>query len=292
MNIGIVANTSKPNAKIWLQRLISGLKDASWLGVENNTAKLINQDGVSIIELAEKSDVLIILGGDGTMLHYAGILQDKIKPMIGINIGHLGFLTAFSAKDFNKVCQIILNKEYEISYRSVIAIKKSSIKHESLTQKTFFAINEVVIGHSNIARMINLDLSINGKHVNNYNADGLIVATPTGSTAYSLSAGGPIVAPETKVFIVTPICPHAVSNRSVVVNENSKIEISCNKKSFYHSDQDFAIVTYDGQRIDSLEKGFSINIEKANYLIPFIFLKDHSFYNILQQKFYWYGSLK
>lgn len=284
--IGITANISKPNAREVLTRLRSHLLRRSLeVSLDINSARLLEEpalaDGPDLHELAESVDLLIVLGGDGTILQVArGILGAKV-PIMGINIGTLGFLTCATEDAIDQVGDWIQNEGFILSRRSLL---EASVSLGGEVQATYFGLNEVTIFRENVSRLIHLETHVNGEYLNHYSADGLIVATPTGSTAYSLSAGGPIVDPESGVFVMTPICPHALSNRSIVLRNNSVIDV------IPVEPRDQVVLTLDGRLEQSVQAHSRIHIRRAPHQVELAFLPEQSFYKTLRHKLHWHGS--
>jgi NAD+ kinase len=192
---------------------------------ETETAALIGaKSQLSISDLGAQCDLLVVLGGDGTILNVAGHLGDNIKPVFGINVGSLGFLTCASSTDHREAVRAIVEDRMTLSERTMLDVRMGDAK--------FVGLNDAVLSRGEISRLVRLRASVNGEPLTEFNADGLIVATPTGSTAYSLSAGGPIMAPNSGVFVITPICPHVLTNRSVIVGEDSLIEIEATEREY------------------------------------------------------------
>ena len=210
--IGLVANPFKERAK----ESVCELRDAfesHGLNVilAEETEKLchLDDDRIPLSQLGNHVDLIVVLGGDGTMLHVVHATGAAIKPMAAINLGRLGFLTCAMSEQRDAFVQLVASGEYVLSRRKTI---EAVIDDGKGNTKTLTGLNEAVIGRGNSTRMIGLEVRVDGQFLNRYSGDGLIIATPTGSTAYSLSAGGPIVSPEADVFVLTPICSHALSN--------------------------------------------------------------------------------
>jgi NAD+ kinase len=244
---------------------------------EAETAALIGEKSqLTIAELAAQCDLLVVLGGDGTILNVAGHLGENIKPIFGINVGSLGFLTCASSTDFREAVRAIVEGRMALSERTMLEVVMGNTK--------FIALNDAVFSRGEISRLVRLHASVNGEPLTEFNADGLIVATPTGSTAYSLSAGGPIMAPDSGVFVITPICPHVLTNRSVIVGEDSLIEVAA-------SERDYPIfLTVDGREPVRMPKGNVVTIRKAERRLPLGTLPHLPFFKIVRQKLKWSGS--
>lgn len=228
-------------------------------------------------ELKEGTDCAIILGGDGTFLHGAKALSRGGIPIMGINLGNLGFLTAAEQQDTEKAVRQLAAGEYVIEKRTLLSadcVERKDSSHKAL--------NDVVIARSGFSRLIRLRLSVNGQVVQDYQGDGVIIATPTGSTGYSLSAGGPVVSPVAKTLVITPICPHMLSARPLVVSEDDRITVEVLKSS--RSMEQEAFVTVDGDEVAGLSVGEHVNIVKAEDTISVVMLKDISFWEKVRAK--------
>ena len=228
-------------------------------------------------ELKEGTDCAIILGGDGTFLHGAKALSRGGIPIMGINLGNLGFLTAAEQQDTEKAVRQLAAGEYVIEKRTLLSadcVERKDSEHKAL--------NDVVIARSGFSRLIRLRLSVNGQVVQDYQGDGVIIATPTGSTGYSLSAGGPVVSPVAKTLVITPICPHMLSARPLVVSEDDRITVEVLKSS--RSMEQEAFVTVDGDEVAGLAVGEHVNIVKAEDTISVVMLKDISFWEKVRAK--------
>lgn len=228
-------------------------------------------------ELKAGTDCAIILGGDGTFLHGAKALSRGGIPIMGINLGNLGFLTAAEQQDTEKAVRQLAAGEYVIEKRTLLSadcVERKDSEHKAL--------NDVVIARSGFSRLIRLRLSVNGQVVQDYQGDGVIIATPTGSTGYSLSAGGPVVSPVAKTLVITPICPHMLSARPLVVSEDDRITVEVLKSS--RSMEQEAFVTVDGDEVAGLAVGEHVNIVKADDTISVVMLKDISFWEKVRAK--------
>lgn len=227
------------------------------------------------------ADIAISFGGDGTLLRTASRVGRKAIPVLGINAGRLGFLTATSNGNIEDVISRIHNGEYEIEERSLIEATTNGVPLKSYP----FALNEIAIMKHDSSSMITLKAVLNGNDTITYQADGLIVATPSGSTGYSLSVGGPIIAPEANVLTLTPIAPHSLSARPLVVSDNTTIEIEVNSRSGNY------LIAIDG-RNESCDEETTITVRKANYKQLIIRRREHSFIQNLQEKLMWGADIR
>jgi NAD+ kinase len=281
--IGLVANVGKPEAASLAPKVLARFRSlGAKVLVETRTAAMTGEDGgMPTRGLAERCDLIVVLGGDGTMLQVAHEMDISIRPLFGINLGALGFLTCSSASDYEQAVAAIVHGDYVLSHRSRLAVE---VLRNGKTAATSTALNDVVVGRGEISRLIRLDTRINGRPLTEYNADGLIIATPTGSTAYSLSAGGAILSPETDVFVITPICPHVLANRSLIIADSSIVE------TVPSLDGRDAILTVDGQEMMGIRAGDVIRVGKAAHSLPLAMPPGVTFFEVLRQKLKWSGS--
>src|SRR5947207_8856273 len=206
---------------------------------------------------------------------------ENLKPIFGINVGSLGFLTCVNSSAYREAVDAIASGRISYSKRSLLSVELRTNKR---ALSSVHALNDAVISRGDLSRLIKLDAKVNGEPLTEFNADGLIIATPTGSTAYSLSAGGPILSPESGVFVITPICPHVLTNRSIIVAQGSTIEIEA-------SDPEYPIfLTLDGRKPIHVERGSVITIRRAKKTLPLASLPDASFFSVVRQKLKWSGS--
>lgn len=227
-------------------------------------------------------DVLFMLslGGDGTMLSAVSIIGNTGIPVTGINLGRLGFLASINKEGIEGAFQDLIAQSYSIEERVLLAARVGAPGQDNDTARTFYALNDMTILKKDISAMITLHTYINDELLNSYWSDGLIVATPTGSTAYSLSCGGPIVVPGSENFIITPISPHNLTVRPIVVDDNSIIRLEIESRS------DSLLFTADSQT-QSISSKEIIQIQKADFHVNLIRLKEESFYKTLRKKLLW-----
>ena len=283
LRLGLIANGTKAGAQQLTRDLARsfeghGLKPM----LDSRTAQLIGEDSAFTPgALSRQCDLLVVLGGDGTILQVLHELEQHTPPMFGINIGSLGFLTTAGAAQWIDAVDAIVQRKYVLSERTLLSVE---VTRDGKQEPARTALNDAVISRGELSRLIRLDAHIDGEFLTEYNADGLIVATPTGSTAYSLSAGGPVLAPDSGVFVVTPICPHVLTMRSVMVSDHSLIEITHN-----HATTDI-FLTLDGQDSVRIGPGDSIRIRKAAHHLALAMLPGMSFFEVLRQKLKWSGT--
>jgi NAD+ kinase len=228
-------------------------------------------------ELPDGTDLVIVLGGDGTLLSAARVIAGRDIPLFAVNLGRLGFLTAIQAADLFPELERALRGEHRIGRRRMVDCE---LVREGKVMATYSALNDVVITKSEMARMIDLDAHVDDHFVAAYKADGLIVATPTGSTAYSLSAGGPVVFPQVAAFCITPICPHMLTNRPVIVPDTSIIRI-------LNHGENGTFLTIDGQVGEPLSKGDRIVCHSSPKTIQLIRPPKMLFFDVLREKLKW-----
>jgi NAD+ kinase len=234
-------------------------------------------------DLVRWADLVVVIGGDGSILRAVHQMFPVLRPVMGVNSGRLGFLS-YSADDAPaEIARAIRQRDYTISERALL--DAVVIRHgEEVNRVT--ALNEITVTRRKVARMIHVQATVQGHLLNDYHADGLIVATPTGSTAYSMSAGGPVVAPDAGVLVLTPICPHALSNRSVVVGDTEAIELRARPAD----DGDALMFTADGETACLLEPGDVLRLQRAAAKLPLVVRAEGSFFETLRVKLRWHGS--
>jgi NAD+ kinase len=279
--VGII---SKPR-KEELCALVPGLTE--WLekrGIavfyDQETAQCVGDASRTLArsELGRRADLAVVLGGDGTLLAAARALGDHDIPVLAINLGGLGFLTSYPREELYPALEQTLAGNYRISERVLLDATLERAGSEIARHR---ALNDVVVNKSAMARILDLDLSFDGSYACSYKADGIIFATPTGSTAYSLSAGGPILYPQVGAFVVTPICPHALSNRPLVVPDDMKIEL------IVMTGQEAAFLTIDGQVGVELRDADRVVVTKARSKLKLVRPNDRVYFEILRAKLKW-----
>ncbi|HGY56719.1 MAG TPA: NAD(+) kinase [Caldithrix abyssi] len=226
-------------------------------------------------ELLREAEMIITLGGDGTILRLVHTVNSKQTPILGVNLGGLGFLAETSPHLIVEHLEAYLNNEAYIEDRILL---KCEVKGAN---SVFYALNDIVFDKAGFSRVIEIDTHVDDNLLNSYIADALIVSTPTGSTGYSLSAGGPIVIPQTAVFVINPICPHSLTNRPVVIPDTSKIKIQV------HTEYKEINIFRDGEKVHSFPTGSSFMISKAHFYARLVRMKSHSFYDTLRNKLHW-----
>ena len=281
--VGLIAHTGKRGVGELIKSLeaeFARFKISILLEKETATVAGERSD-TTIAQLGGKADLLVVVGGDGTILNVTGQLGEAAPPIFGINVGSLGFLTCVSSPAFREAVECIAQGKMKFSNRALLEVV---LRDSNEKQKSMIALNDAVFSRGELSRLIRLRTRVNGESLTEFNADGLIIATPTGSTAYSLSAGGPILEPESGVFVITPICPHVLTNRSIIVSEKSIIEVEA-------SEPDYPVyLTVDGREPLRIAKGATVQIRKAKNTLQLAAMPDMSFFSVVRQKLKWSGS--
>jgi NAD+ kinase len=223
-------------------------------------------------------DLLVSIGGDGTILRAATYVRDSGIPILGINAGRLGFLAKVQKENIETFLQIVLKKEYTLSKRTLLSLECSS-ENEQIDELNF-AMNEITVSRKDTTSMITIDTSLNDEHLNSYWADGLIISTPTGSTGYSLSCGGPILTPDVKGLVITPIAPHNLNARPLVIPEDTEIKLKVSGREEQY------LVSLDS-RIATLNNNAVLTIRKTPFKINMVEIPDETFLKTLRNKLLW-----
>ncbi|MGE5653446.1 MAG: NAD(+)/NADH kinase [Bacillota bacterium] len=278
MRFGLCVNLSKSQAQSVAAEI------AEWLmsqGVELWCEPLISPllpAGVRISDRGQwagQVDLAIVLGGDGTLLSAARSFAPLNVPLFGVNLGRLGFLTQAEANGWREALGMVLGGLYSIEDRLMLAVTVGDYQPEQTPQ---VALNDVVINQHDIARMAHIEVSIDGVYLDTYAADGMIIASPTGSTAYSLSAGGPIVSPRARNIVVTPICAHALHARPLILAPDEEVALRV------VGTNQGAAMTIDGQEVFRLPPGETVRVRRSTYVTRLIRLNRRPFYEILRKK--------
>lgn len=281
--IGLIGKYDSPNMGGTLQELIDLLKQRSCrILLDEATGRQLSDHGVETASrdrIGSECDLAIVVGGDGSLLNAARSLSQHGVPLLGINLGRLGFLVDVSPEDMPATLEQVFNGEYIEEQRFLLATTVER-QGEHLSENDAF--NDVSIHKSHVARMIELETYVDGTFVATLRADGLIVSSPTGSTAYALSAGGPIIHPSLNAIVIVPICPHTLSNRPLVINGDCEVEILVRDAG-----QSEVLVTCDGQISLGLGKGDRLVIRKKPQPITLMHPKNHNYYDILRRKLHW-----
>ncbi|MFA7468493.1 MAG: NAD(+)/NADH kinase [Desulfotomaculaceae bacterium] len=278
LSIGMYVSLKNDNAKSAALDIISWLQD-------RGCTVLLNEEGARGIgkgslacpanDLVSKPQILMVLGGDGTLLSCARATAQGGTPILGVNMGRLGFLTEVDFPEIFDSLKAVLRGDYSIEERMML--EASVVRNEKVIDRAT-ALNDVVITKGSFARIIVFTVKVDGEFMGMFRADGMIIASPTGSTAYSLSAGGPLVVPNLELMILTPICPHTLSARPMVIPRESTVELEV------VSQQEQTMLTADGQHGFNLQKNDRIYITRSPFPAKFIQVKRRSFYEVLRKK--------
>jgi NAD+ kinase len=279
-SIGLVVRRDPPAAAVTLAiELVDWLKSQNLETLaEPVIAAQIGARPTAAAELVAAADLIVVLGGDGTLLGIARLLGDRETPILGINLGGLGFLTEVTVDEARATLSRVVTGDYEVDRR--IALAAVVERETGVAAAHFRALNDVVITKRELGRMLDLHVVADHEQICSYRADGLIVATPTGSTAYALSAGGPIVFPNLRVFVLAPICPHTLSNRPVVLPDSFELEVRVK------SDDHGAMLTCDGQESAHLGPTDVIRLHRAKHAVSLI-RSAHPYFEIWRDKLRW-----
>ena len=282
-NIGILTKPKFPEVRATLQAVVNWLRARSIEVILDSTSATLleEQGGVQKTQLANKADVLLILGGDGTMLNAARLAGERAIPILGVNMGGLGFLTEVRLDNLYPSLERVFANEFVLDERLML---RTHIHRHGETVAQGVVLNDVVVSKGTLARMIELQIAIQGQFVTNLRGDGLIVSTPTGSTAYSLSAGGPILNPAVQSLMLTPICPHTLTHRPLIVPGDAEIEVTLT------SQDEGAMATLDGQVGVALTQGDTVVLHVSEHRTRLIRFPETSYYEVLREKLKWGDS--
>ena len=284
-SVGLMVNYKKEKTREIACRIINWLNSKKLkVCIEGNMGKEIGKEELNCPteKFLKEVDLIISLGGDGTLLRAARLAATEDIPVFGVNLGGLGFLTQIGINDLEKSLEKLYQGRYFIDERMML---NCTVKRKKEEIKKFTALNDIVIGKGAFARIICLATYVNNDYVITYSADGLVVSTSTGSTAYSLSAGGPIVNPNINSIILTPICPHTLSARPLIIGENDQVKITLEVS------EEEVMVTIDGQEGFILKPKDEVIIKKSDHKAQLITFKEKSFYAVLREKLRWSGQI-
>ena len=248
------------------------------MGAVCNVYDQYNRD-VTSIDIPEGTQCILVIGGDGTILAAARMLVGNTIPLLGINLGTLGFLADVNLDDLSKTLDLLLKDQYQVENRIMLT---AEVYKQGEKAATYIALNDFNINRCGASRVIGLKVGINGSTIDCYRADGVIVCTPTGSTGYNLSAGGPIINPTCKNFVITPICPHSLTARSIVLAKEDVVTVEV--EQIRSNIKEEAIISFDGREGLSIVPGDQVKIYKSQEVTPFIKATEVSFVQILKEK--------
>lgn len=276
--VGIIVNFTKDPGFVMTKALIDWLENNNTkVFLTKETSSLVFREDIGFAEdyIYKNADFIIVLGGDGTLLGTARQILSNETPLLGINMGHLGFITEVESDDVFSQLKKVINGDYTIEARMML---EASVVKDNIESEILYCLNDFSLSKGTISRMVFLKTYIGNQFVSTYNADGLLISTPTGSTAYSLSAGGPIINPKVNAILITPVCPHSLNSRAIVVGDNEviRVDIDDNYQDVY--------LSTDGQQVYPLKNGDRVFIRKAPFCLKLIKVSDRTFYDILRTK--------
>ena len=280
--IGIIANSEKKEAGVYTTQLKKwAMQRGIEVSLETGIAeKLGEKEGFERHDLASRVDVAVVFGGDGTLIKAARSLREYDVPILGVNLGSFGYLTVFNRHELYDAMEMIIRGDYRIETRMMLDAVVTR-DGEQVSENT--VLNDAVINQGNPFRLVDLETFVDDCYLTTFRADGLIVSTPTGSTAYSLSAGGPIIFPQLNSIIINPICPHTLTNRPVILPESASIRI------LSWTETGRATLTYDGQVFFVMNKGDVVTVKKSKYCTKLIVSPHRDYLEILRSKLGWGG---
>lgn len=279
--VGIISKPKKSETREIVPALLRWLRERNVEAyIDKETGALLEsrEECLTRNEMPGKVDLLVVLGGDGTLLAAARALHGKPVPILAVNLGGLGFLTVITREELYPTLEGVISGDYASEHR--VQIEGELVRADEAIS-TFLALNDVVLNKGAIARILDFDVLVDGKFVSTYKSDGLIVSTPTGSTAYSLAAGGPIVAPSVAAFLVTPICAHTLTNRPLVLPDTAHIEIAVK------SEREAAYLTVDGQVGIATHSDDLVRLRKSASTVEIVQPPSKDYFEILRQKLKW-----
>ncbi len=277
--IGIVCKTGIPEPIAILKELLPWLRQKGCEAyVDNETASVLNVGGTPRSQIPSVADIIVVLGGDGTMLSVARLVGEKGIPILGVNTGGLGFLTAVTRDELYEVLDKVLSGECSVEER--IMLTACVFRHSECIAE-YLVVNDVVVNKGALARIIDLETYIDHSYVATFKADGLIVSSPTGSTAYALSAGGPILYPTLNTIVLAPICPHTLTNRPIVLPDNVVVDIVMRSRN------EDVFLTIDGQVGFSLRQNDTVEVKKSEFKTRLFIPCERDYFQILRTKLKW-----
>jgi NAD+ kinase len=283
-SIGLIGNPAKASCARTVEHAARLIRDAGRRlycdSVTSDLARIRASVCPDPVALARSVDLLLVFGGDGTMLRVAREIAGSTTPVLGINVGGLGFLTAVPSDQLARSFKRLWRGEFSFERRALI---EAEVRNDGQRARKL-ALNDIVIGRGEVSRLIELEVEVNGEPLTSYRCDGLIVSSPTGSTAYSLAAGGAVVLPTAEVFALTPICPHTLSNRSVIVPLTGTIRIRP------VSQATTTILSADGDIVSNLSPGDVVTVRRSRHSVRFMHLTGSSFFEALRRKLHWRGA--
>ena len=274
MKIGIIVNKKKEKAFAIAREIVSILGEGAEL-LSHSSCPLTGTEVLpSAEDVIKTCDIAVTVGGDGTIIHHAKYAALYGKPLLGVNLGRIGFVANIEPDELSELKKLIIG-EYRIQRRMLLDITKS----RGSDSRSYTAVNEVAVHRDSLSSMADISVDLNGEHIISYRADGMLFSTPTGSTAYSFSAGGPVIEPDMRCILLTPVCPHALSSRQVVFGEGSVLT------AYIHPSSDLkCYMTVDGQDYVPISSDDRITVMRSELELKLIILKEKNFYTLLNEK--------
>jgi len=278
-NVGLIVKRESRQALAIARELGAWISSRGLVAMaEGDVAREIAAQPLAIEDLVRRAELIVVLGGDGTLLAIARLIGERETPILGINLGGLGFLTVITRDELYPTLERVLAGDFQTERRVQIAAEM--VRADEVIA-SFLALNDAVLNKGAIARILDFEVYVDGKFVANYKSDGLIVSTPTGSTAYSLAAGGPVVAPSVQAFIITPICGHTLTHRPIVLSDSVKIEV------VVKSQRESSYLTVDGQVGIAARSEDIVRMKKASSWVELVQPAQTNYFEILRKKLKW-----
>jgi NAD+ kinase len=278
--IAVFAKVHDPRCQDVAVELFNWLQERDCLPlIESHLARHLGCPGVAAEEISSRADMVVVLGGDGTLISTARIIGERNIPILGVNLGSLGFLTEIALDELYPALEKCLAGDYRVSERIML---RAVVERDGRETASHLVLNDVVINKGALARIVDLKTKVNSLDLATFKADGLIISTPTGSTGYSLSAGGPIVNPSMNCIVITPICPHTLTNRPIVIDDGSIVDITVSSL-----DDEDIYLTLDGQVGLELRSGDRITVSRAHHTTRLIMSEERDYFAVLRAKLKW-----
>lgn len=278
--IAVFAKVHDPRCQDVAEKLFLWLKEKGYEPlIESHLARHMNLPGVNAEDIPDQADLVVVLGGDGTLISTVRIIGERTVPILGVNLGSLGFITEIALDELYPVLEKCLGGEFRISQRLML---QAVVERDNREMASHLVLNDVVINKGALARIVDLKTKVNCFDLTTFKADGLIISTPTGSTGYSLSAGGPIVTPSMNCIVITPICPHTLTNRPLVIDDDAMVTITV--KSL---DDEDIFLTLDGQVGLELKSGDVIHVSRSQHNASLVMSERRDYFEILRTKLKW-----
>lgn len=280
-NVAIFAKMHDPRCQVVANELVSWLEERGCAPlVDEHLARHIsNQKGIPQEEIREQAELVVVLGGDGTLISVARLFSGRDVPILGVNLGSLGFLTEITLEELYPRLERCLEGNPRVSERMMLEV---TLHREGKAIEKCHVLNDVVINKGALARIVDLETRVNRHFLTTYKGDGLIISTPTGSTGYSMAAGGPIIQPLMSCIVITPICPHTLTNRPIVITDDSIVSVTVTS-----SFDENVYLTLDGQVGFELKEGDSVEIRRALKTTALVMSRSKDYFEILRTKLKW-----